>query len=112
MVVRVVQYEPDYDVIPQAIIWRPLRDVTLIVRDGQDDLDRFKAASFAIGSDIRFDLRAYRGLPELTVTLYLPEEVSDEKRITEIIDVVIREMVIPLTAVAWRRGQNFEYGKL
>ena len=112
MVVRVVQYRPDYDVIPQAIIWRPLRYFTLIVRDGQDDLDRFKAASFAIGNDIRFDLRAYRGLPELTVTLYLPEEVSDEKQITEIIDVVIREMVIPLTAVAWRRGQDFEYGKL
>ena len=36
--------------------------------------------SFAIGNDIRLDRRVYRGLPELTVTLYLPEEISDEKR--------------------------------
>jgi hypothetical protein len=112
MAVRTLQYEPEYDVIPQAIFWRPLRSFTLIIRDGQDDLDKFKAASFAIGNDIRFDLRTYRGHPKLTVTLYLPEEVSDERRITEIIDIVVRKMFIPLTAIAWRRGQAFEYGKL
>ena len=112
MVVRILQYEPDYDVIPQAIIWRPLQYFTVTIRDGQDELDKFKATSFAIGNDITFDLRVYPGHPEFTVTLYLPEEVGDEKRITEIIDIVVQEMFIPLTAVAWRRGQTFEYGKL
>jgi hypothetical protein len=110
MTVRILNYEPDCDVIPQAIIWRPLRYFTLTIRDGEDGLDKFKAASFAIGNDISFDLRVYRGHPELTVTLYLPEELGDEKRITEIIDIVIREMLVPITAIAWRRGQPFEIG--
>jgi hypothetical protein len=110
MTVRILKYEPDCDVIPQAIIWRPLRYFTLTMRDEEDGLDKFNAASSAIGNDIRFDLRVYRGHPELTVTLYLPEEVGDKKRITEIIDIVIREMLIPMTAIAWRRGQPFEIG--
>jgi hypothetical protein len=110
MTVRILEYEPDCDVIPQAIIWRPLRYFTLTIRDGEDGLDKFKAASFAIGNDIRFDLRVYRGHPELTVTLYLPEESGEEKRITEIIDIVIREMLIPMAAIAWRRGRLFEIG--
>ncbi|HUB14613.1 MAG TPA: hypothetical protein VMB34_21865 [Acetobacteraceae bacterium] len=66
----------------------------------------------SIGNEINFDLRVYRGHPKLTVTLYLPDSVSDEKVIAETIDLVIRGMVIPLTAVAWRRGQTFEYGHL
>jgi hypothetical protein len=110
MAVRVINYEPDYDVVPQAIIWRPLKYFTLIFRKGEDGLDKFEGASFCIGNEIRFDLRVYRGHPELTVTLYLPAEIEDEKRISEITDIVIREMVIPLTAIAWRRGHKFEIG--
>jgi hypothetical protein len=111
MAVRILKYEPDCDVIPQAIIWRPLRYFTLIIRESEDGLDKYKAASFAIGNDIRFDLRFYRGHPQLTVTLYLPHEITDDKRITEIIDIVIKEMLIPMTTIAWRRGQPFEIGR-
>lgn len=114
MTVRVLKYEPDYDVVPHAIFWRPLRYFTLIVRDGEDGLDMFKGASFAIGNDIRFDLRIYRGHlnPEFTVTLYLPLEVTDENLIADIIERVMKEMVIPMTAAAWKRGQPFEFGRL
>lgn len=110
MTVRVIKYEPDYDVAPQAIIWRPLKYFTLTFRKGEDGLDEFEGASFTIGNDIRFDLRVYRGHPAFTVTLYLPAEIEDEKRIAEITDIVIEKMIIPLTAVAWRRGQRFEFG--
>jgi hypothetical protein len=110
MTVRILKYEPDCDVIPQAIIWRPLRYFAMTIRDGEDGLDRFKAVSFAIGNDIRFDLRVYRGHPELTVTLYLPQDVNEDARIKDIIDIVIREMLIPMTAIAWRRGQPFVIG--
>lgn len=109
--VRVIKYEPDYDVSPQAIIWRPLKYFTLTFRKGEDGLDEFEGASFTIGNDIRFDLRVYRGHPSMTVTLYLQVDIEDEKRIAEITDIVIREMVIPLTAIAWRRGQQFEIGE-
>ena len=110
--VRQSMFEPDYDVVPQAIFWRPLRYFTMCVRQEEDGLDLFEAASFTIGNEIKFDLRTYRGHPKVTVTLYLPDSVSDAKIIAETIDLVIRGMVIPLAAVAWRRGQRFEFGRL
>ncbi len=114
MTVSVLKYEPDIDVVPHAIIWRSLRYCTLVVREGQDDLDKYKGASFAIGNDIQFDLRVYQGHihPEVTVTLYLPEDVQDEKRVLEIVSIVVKEMAIPVSAIAWRRGQKFQFGKL
>ena len=39
MTVRIIRYEPDIEVVPQAIIWRSLRYFTLIVREGEDDLE-------------------------------------------------------------------------
>jgi hypothetical protein len=114
MTVRVLRYDPDGEVVPQAIIWRSLRYCTLVIREGQDDLDKFNGATFLIGNDIRFDLRVYRGHihPEVTVTLYLPEDVRDEQQIAETVSTVIREMSIPVSAVAWRRGQPFRFGRL
>jgi hypothetical protein len=114
MTVRVVKFGPEDEVVPHAIIWRSLRYCTLVIREGQDDLDEYKGASFVIGNDIRFDLRVYRGHihPEVTVTLYLPDNVRDEKQIAETVSTVIKAMQIPVSAVAWRRGQNFQFGKL
>ncbi len=114
MTVRILQYDNEEEVVPHAIIWRSLRYCTLVVRDGQDDLDQYKGASFVIGNDIRFDLRVYKGHihPEVTVTLYLPEEIRDEKQIAETVSIVIKEMEIPISAVAWRRGVKFQFGNL
>jgi len=113
MTVRVVRYEPDEEVVPHAIFWRPLRYCTLIVRESHDDLDSYTGASFVIGNDIRFDLRVYSGHihPEVTVTLYLPEELGEEQ-IAETVSTVIKEMEIPVSAVAWRRGNAFKFGQL
>lgn len=110
--IEISKYKPDYDVIPQAIFWRPLRYFTMIIREGEDGLDKFKAASFTIGNDISFDLRTYSGHPEFTVTLYLPEGVDDQDDISRVIKIVIRDMFVPKRAVAWQRGQLFEYGDL
>jgi hypothetical protein len=114
MTVRVLKHEPDIDVVPQAIIWRSLRYCTLVIREGLDDLDKYKGASFAIGNEITFDLRVYQGHihADVTVTLYLPEDVRDEKRVSEIVSYVIEEMAIPISAIAWRRGQKFQFGRL
>ncbi len=114
MTVHTLKYEPEIDVVPQAIIWRSLRYCTLVIREGQDDLDKYEGASFAISNDITFDLRVYPGHihADLTVTLYLPEDVRDEKRVSEIVSRVIEEMAIPVSAIAWRRGQKFQFGKL
>jgi hypothetical protein len=114
MTINVLQYLSDFEVVPHAIIWRPLRYCTLIIRDGEDDLDKFKGASFTIGNEVRFDLRVYQGHihSEVTVTLYLPEDVRDEKRVAEMVSLVVKEMEIPITAIAWKRGQDFRFGKL
>lgn len=114
MTVRILKYEQDEDVAPQAILWRPLRYCTLVVRDGKDDLDEYKGASFTIGNDIRFDLRVYQGHihADVTVTLYLPASLTDQDRISEIITTVVREMAIAPSAIAWQRGQEFRFGKL
>src|SRR5690348_9883297 len=114
MTVRVLRYDPDVEGVPQAIFWRSLRYCTLVIREGQDDLDHYEGASFVIGNDIGFDLRVYRGHihHEVTVTLYLPEDVQDEKTISDTISTVIKEMQIPVTAVAWKRGQKFHFGRL
>lgn len=110
--IKRLNYEPDYDVIPQAIFWRALSYFTMLVCEGEDGLDRFQSASFTIGNDIRFDLRAYAGHPAFTVTLYLPNDVNDQEEIARVIKIVIKEMVIPKNAVAWRRGEPFTYGDL
>jgi hypothetical protein len=110
--IKLYRYEPDYDVTPQAIFWRALRYFTTFIREGEDGLDEFQATSFTINNDIRFDLRTYAGHPEFTVTLYLPKNVNDKEEISRVIKVVIKEMVIPKSAVAWQRGEPFTYGDL
>lgn len=114
MAVRVehLQYQPDYDIVPQAIFWRPLRYFTTAIRHGEDNLDAFDAASFIIGNWPRFDLRTYEGHPAFTVTLYLPFSVEDLEEIKQAIARVVDEMSIPLQAVAWRRGQQYRFGHL
>jgi hypothetical protein len=110
--IQLVRYEPEYDVTPQAIFWRALKYFTTLIRQGEDGLDEFQAASFIIGNNIRFDLRTYAGHPEFTVTLYLPNDVKDKDEIARVIKIVIKEMVIPKNAVAWQRGEPFTYGEL
>jgi len=110
--IKICRYEPNYDVIPQAIFWRALEYFTMAIRKGEDGLDEFIAASFIIGNDIRFDLRTYAGHPEFTVTLYLPSDVNDQEEISRVVRIVIKEMAIPKNAVAWQRGEDFAYGEL
>lgn len=86
----------------------------MVIRDGQDDLDEYRGASFIIGNDTRFFLRVYRGHihSDVTVTLYLPDEVTDEKTILTTIAVIVQEMAIPDSAIVWKRGQKFQFGYL
>jgi hypothetical protein len=46
------------------------------------------------------------------VTLYLSASLTDQNRISEIIGIVINEMAIAPSAIAWQRGQKFRFGKL
>src|SRR5216683_1835963 len=86
--IRPSQYGPEYEVVPQAIFWRPLSYFATSLREDEDGLDFFRAASFTIDNEINFDLRKYRGHPDYTVTVYLSFEFGslqrrDEDRLRE-----------------------------
>ncbi len=100
------------DVSPQAIFWRPIKYFSMKVRSEEDELDRYEAVAYLVGNHLHFELRAYAGHPPNTVTLYLSFEQQDSSEIGMLIDEVIKRLVVPKTAVAWRRGQPFEYGRL
>lgn len=105
-------YDPEYDVVPHAIFWRPIDYFTTKFKNMHDDLDYFKGASFKIGNEYNFDLRTYNGHPQSTVTMYLPESIEISKTIGIITDLVISGMAVPKISVAWRRGMSFSYGEL
>lgn len=100
------------DVVPQAIFWRPLAYFTSMQREGEDDLDHYTFAHYQIGNSLTFDLRHYPGHQASTVTMYLPLSMQDLKEIQHATTLVIDGLRLPKLAVAWRRGQTFEYGKL
>ena len=110
--VRFSKYMIDGDVVPQAIFWRPLRYFAVTIGSGEDGLDIFQVASFTIGNDIRFDLRTYRKHHKFTATLYLPDDLEDQNAISNVIKIVIEKLVVPKDAVAWQRGEDFEFGAL
>jgi len=110
--VRISKYLIDGDVVPQAIFWRPLKYFSVTLNEGEDGLDVFEVASFIIGNDLQFDLRTYRQHHKFTATLYLPDSIEDEAEVARVIERVIGELVIPKQAVAWRRGESFEFGSL
>lgn len=107
-----LRHGPTWGIVPQAIFWRPLRYFSAVLRDEEDELDRFQSASFSIGNQIQFDLRHYHGHPDFTSSLYLHEAIEDLEEIESTIEIVIASMIIPRSALVWRRGQPFEYGVL
>lgn len=100
------------DVVPQAIIWRPMPYFTIHSGNSSDELDEYVFATFEIGNWLRFDIRNYAGHPAHTVTVYLPLLLDDQSDIQYAIRRVIGEFRLPNVAVAWRRGIPYEYGIL
>lgn len=109
---RYIDDDCGYEVAPQAIFWRPLRYFTPSCRHGSDDLDAYAAATYLYGNEISFELRVYAGHPRQTTTVYLPFHVQEFAAISDAVKVIVRALAVPTSAVAWRRGQDFEFGKL
>jgi hypothetical protein len=101
-----------YDVTPQAIFWRRIECFAIKPASNEDDLDIYLVASFVIGNHVTFDLRHYDGHPEATVTVYLPSTTLEPKEIDDALDLVISGLRVPKTGVAWRRGEDYEFGHL
>lgn len=110
--VTVIDEILDEEVIPQAIVSRPACYFSSNLRTYEDSLDVFVGSSFAIGNQVRFSIRTYAGHPQLTSTIYLPFYIREFLEIIESLEEIISGMRIPKTAIAWQRGEKFEYGKL
>ena len=100
------------DPVPEAIFWRPLDWFSSALRLGSDELDEFRYVTFEIGNWLRFDLRTYLGHPSGTTTLYIGLNFGDSEDIGYAIDRASSELNLPKTAIGWRHGVEFEYGKL
>ena len=110
---RFVPWPLDLEVVPQAIIWRPIRWFACSVRQEEDDLDRYQAITYILGNDLSFEMRNYGGHEPNTSTLYLPFEHADKDELVQReIGSVTRRLSVPVNAVAWRRGEPFEPGKI
>jgi len=112
---RMIQFQniasrPDFR--PQAIIWRPASYFSPIVKQGVDELDEFNYVSFCIGNFVSFEMRTYAGHPQETSTVYLSFADNEVDEIKDKIDVIMRELCLPNTALAWIRGREFKYGVL
>lgn len=101
-----------YDVVPQAIFWRHIQCFAINPDKSEDDLDVYLVASFVIGNHINFDLRHYDGHPAATVTVYLPSNTLDAQEIDVELDMIISGLHVPKSGVAWRRGEDYEFGHL
>lgn len=100
------------DVAPQAIFWRDIACFALNPNQAEDQLDTYLVASYTIGNAITFDIRHYDGHPKSTATVYLPSSSAEDEEITEALNQVIDGLRVPESGVAWRRGENFEFGHL
>ncbi|WP_156351468.1 hypothetical protein [Sphingomonas sp. Leaf25] len=100
------------DVTPQAIFWRDIGSFALRPDAAEDDLDTYLVASFIIGNAVTFDIRHYDGHPKATATVYLPSATSEPVEIEEALRQVIEGLRVPESGIAWRRGQNYEFGYL
>src|SRR5713226_3227673 len=78
------------DLIPQAIISRPLsyfhKQLKIEISQGEDDLDVFEGAALWVDNRLPFALKHYPGYPDNTTTVYLSDEFTDIGEITRMID--------------------------
>ncbi|MES0184916.1 hypothetical protein NKK48_09435 [Mesorhizobium sp. C386A] len=110
--VTFIRMGTDCDMVAHAIFWRPAIYFATELRTEQDDLDEFEVASFCIGNYLSFDIRHYKGHPDFTCSLYFPVELASSEEIVEGIQLVIAGLELPQTAIAWIRGDQFEFGHL
>lgn len=106
---------PADDYVPQAIVARSTFDLAApfgaeIVRD-HDDLDLYDGVAFALDDDERgavlpFTIRHYRGHPEGTATIYLPQAIRGSDEIASALQRIAEGLHIAPAEFVWRRGDN------
>src|SRR5687768_14016258 len=97
------------EMIPQAIIKRPLQDLAddrFEVHTAHDDFDEYLGAALLLNERTQIALKHYRGHPPGTTTLYLPADVSDLGTIAKIISHALNALNVPAKYVEWERTKR------
>ena len=94
------------DFVPQAVVATDVsyfadRFGAQMVNDS-DDLDQFVGVGYLLDS-LPFTIMHYRGHPDGIATIYLPQEISDVEKISEIIRQITKAFKLPNDSVQWQR---------
>jgi len=99
------------DLIPQAIIRRPLsyfekQGLRGFVHD-YDALDYFRGAAFLLDDDVPFALMHHRGCPDNETTVYLTRDFSEDiKKITTSIRHILAALHLNSDSLIWERKDD------
>jgi hypothetical protein len=109
--VKQIEFLDNEDSLPQAIFWRSVYYFSTEVTSSEDDLDEFQVAAFSIGNWSNFDVRRYRNDPHNIASLYIPQSIRQE-HLFAVIEQILKVFLVPISAIAWKRGQEFEFGRV
>jgi hypothetical protein len=75
------------------------------VENGHDDLDEYQGAAAWL-DEFPFTMMHYRGHPAETSTIYLPLDIADVDKITDIICRIASELKLSPKSITWQRKNN------
>jgi hypothetical protein len=95
----------EIDFVPQAIVAANVFDLAKRyggeIEKGSDDFDSYEGSGAQIDGT-PFAIMHYRGHPQRTSTIYLPFDIQDVKKITEIIFHIASELRF-VDKIQWQR---------
>ncbi len=97
------------EVIPQAIINRPVWDVVgkyAEISKDTDELDTYEGASFKLDSNLEIAVRHYQGHPKNTSTIYIDQKINNVAEITYLIRKILKEFDLSPDFLAWERAKD------
>jgi hypothetical protein len=98
-----------YEFVPQAIIAETVHELAKRfgsdVENGHDDLDEYQGAAAWL-DEFPFAVMHYRGHPTNTSTIYLPFDIGDVDKITDIVSRIASELKLSSKSITWQRKDN------
>jgi hypothetical protein len=101
-----------FEFVPQAIVALPVheivQDLGWDVEKGHDDLDEYFGAAALLDGVQPFTVMHYKGHPDYTSTIYLPFDIRDIGKITDLITRIASELKLPTQKITWQRKDKPE----
>jgi hypothetical protein len=108
MVTRLFGFSGKVDLVPQAIVNRSVRelsvDLGVELEHASDDLDQFECAYFNVDGKVAAFIH-YAGEPDDQVTVYVQRELGS-KDVTKTLNKLLKAFALPRDAVVWRETED------